>query len=267
MKKQWLISLIVFVAITVSSCIIVFSKFSWFDIDPTKIFIGDVDLAEIIITSFIIIGLAFAYSIALKVNIASSFFDKRTYLLFIFGALVCLTANYVIELFFDSGLGLFDSLLTMSGIAVIQSILAMFLLVLMEELLFRKYLVELGEGLGLSLIVSVFISSILFALGHSPNLAISWFLIVSALLYSYTKYIFNSIAVAVGLHLIFNLLLSYSTQVGTLASNTNSYQDVNVDTALESVRFDLVCFVVLIITVYIIKRPKGCLSKLLLNRH
>ncbi|WP_170114216.1 CPBP family intramembrane glutamic endopeptidase [Kangiella spongicola] len=130
--------------------------------------------------------------------------------------------------------------------------------VLCEELLFRKYLVELGQGLGLKLWLSCLVSAVLFALWHTTAIENSWFLIVSALVYSYFTYLFKSISFTVGAHLAFNILTMFTDSAGVESNlTTNYYVDVPSEWVFSSIMFDLN----LLALVLIVHSLKGYLAK------
>ena len=206
--------------------------------------------------SLVVVTLIAVYVCLLKQNLLVTLKSKKIYLLFVGGVLLCVTVNWIRELLLNDGLGnIYDI-----KIKSFKLLYAVLIAVLFEELLFRKYLVELGQGLGLRLWLSCLISAILFALWHTIAVEYSWFLIFSGLLYSYLTYLFGSIAFAVGLHLMFNIFVVFidvGAGSGTGVIMNDAYQDVSIDSGVSSVRFDLSCLAVVLIVFSIVDKIKG----------
>ena len=212
------------------------------------IFNQTLSIAVIFIAIFLI------YKIFFKTNLLLSLKSKKVYWLFIAGLGACILVNLYRNLLFDDGIAYFQEV-------VIDSIPLLAIIavgVLCEELLFRKYLVELGQGLGLKLWLSCLASAVLFALWHTTSLENSWFLIVSALVYSYFTYLFKSISFAVGAHLAFNILIMFTDPAGVESNiTTNYYVDVPSEWVFSSIMFDLN----LLALVLIMLSLKGYLAK------
>lgn len=204
--------------------------------------------------TIIFFAILLLYKIFFKTNLLLSLKSKKVYLLFIAGFAACLLVNLYRSLLFDDGIAYFQEI-------VIDSIPLLAIVVvgvLCEELLFRKYLVDLGQGLGLKLWLSCLVSAVLFALIHAAALENSWFLIVSALVYSYFTYLFKGISFAVGAHLAFNILTMFTDQAGVESNlTTNHYVDVPSEWAFSSIMFDLnllaLVLIVLSLKGYVIK--------------
>lgn len=196
--------------------------------------------------SLVVVTLIAVYVCLLKQNLLVTLKSKKIYLLFVGGVLLCVTVSWTRELLLGDGLGdLYDI-----KIESFKLVYAVLIAVIFEELLFRKYLVELGQGLGLRHWLSCLLSAILFALWHTTAIENSWFLIFSGLLYSYLTYLFGSIAFAVGLHLMFNLFVIFvdvSAGSGAEAVMSDTYQDVSIESGVSSVRFDLTCLAIVLI--------------------
>lgn|GEM_PF-3955482 len=237
--KKWLLSALTYLVIFF--LIILISYFIGVNIlgvSAREPLLGNEDLIimDTIFYSLCVIGLILVYRILLKKNLLNSLKDKRAYLLFLSGIFTCFVVSYLRSIIFDDGLGNLGDL-KVDSLLLIYSV---FIVVIFEELFFRKYLVELSQALGMKLIVSCLVSAILFALWHSIDLKNSWFLIVSALLYSYVTYLFRSISFAVGLHLLFNMVVIF-TGVDSPSSIIikDDYNNNSFDTAISSIRFDL----------------------------
>lgn len=200
--------------------------------------------------SLVVVTLIAVYARFLKQNLLVTLKSNKIYLLFVGGVLLCVTVSWIRELLLNDGLGnLYD--IRIKSFTLVYPVL---IAVLFEELLFRKYLVELGLGLGLRLWLSCLMSAILFALWHTTAIENSWFLIFSGLLYSYLTYLFGSIAFAVGLHLMFNLFVIFidvGAGSGTEEVMSDTYQDASIGSGVSSVRFDLTCLATVLIVMSI----------------
>jgi membrane protease YdiL (CAAX protease family) len=206
--------------------------------------------------SLAVVALVAIYVCLLKQNLLVIFKSKKLYMLFVGGMLLCVTVSWIRELLLNDGLGnIYDI-----KIKSFKLLYAVLIAVLFEELLFRKYLVELGQGLGLRLWLSCLISAILFALWHTTAIEDSWFLIFSGLLYSYLTYLFGSIAFAIGLHSMLNIFVVFvdaGAGSGAEVIMSDAYQDVSIDSGVSSVRFDLSCLAVVLIFLSIVDKIKG----------
>ncbi|GAA0210565.1 hypothetical protein GCM10009123_17440 [Kangiella japonica] len=252
-KKQWVLSvlfLVLFVLLAGGAIGFVATTF----VDDVTRLQNNLIFNQTLSISILFIAILLVYKIVLKTNLLLSIKSKKVYLLFIAGFVTCLLVNLYRDLLFDDGVANFQDI-------VIESIPLIAIVavgVLCEELLFRKYLVDLGQGLGLKLWLSCLVSAVLFALIHAAALENSWFLIVSALVYSYFTYLFKSISFAVGAHLAFNILTMFTTPAGVESNlTTNYYSDVPSEWAFSSIMFDLNLLALVLIVLSI----KGDLSK------
>ena len=249
-KKKWSLSVIVLSIATLSVLVLTYGLTFLFIEKPKDLSLeqGSLIIIESIFYSLSIVTLALVYRYLFQENIIKALKTRKVPLLFLGGVLLCVFASWVRELLLDDGLGdIYD--IKLENFKLFYAVL---IAVVFEELLFRKYLVELGQGLGLRLWLSCLLSAILFALWHTTAIENSWFLIFSGLLYSYFTYLFGSIAFAVGLHLMFNLFVIFiDVGVGSGAAMVinDSYQDVSIDSGVSSVRFDLTCLAIVLIII------------------
>lgn len=185
--------------------------------------------------SLLIICIVFVYQYTLKKNLLVTLKKQNIYLLLCGGALLCFLIDCIRTALYDDSLGSVSEINISGSI----SLYTLFITVVFEELLFRKYLVDLGKGLGLNLIVSCIVSAILFALWHTVSIEHSWHLIFSGLLYSYFTYRFNSISFSVGLHFMYNLLVVFGNSNEQQAFMEDAYEYISPATVYLSIKFDL----------------------------
>lgn len=266
MRKNWAISFVSFLGLFLVSVFLVSALFlGVFSIDYEGIAFLNIKWPFIInslVTFLLIISLVIIYKKLIKKNILEVVFKKRTYILMFSGVLLCLAVVYIRNLLFGESVGRLSDLSAINGIELLKIILILWVPVLFEELLFRKYLVELGEGLGLGLVVSTILSAILFALAHSVYLENSWFLIIMAIFLSYTRYLFGGIAFAVGVHFAFNVIVySFYIEVGeSIIVGIASYDEVPQEWAFQVTWFIISCFATLLIAMDLIERSKQLLK-------
>lgn len=252
-KKRWMLSVLFLVLFMLLVGVTTGFVAAAFADDVTRLK-NDLIFTQALTISILLIAILLLYKIFFNTNLLLSLKSKKVYLLFIAGFGACLLVNLYRNLLFDDGVGYFQEI-------VIDSIPLLAIVVvgvLCEELLFRKYLVDLGQGLGLKLWLSCLVSAVLFALWHTTSLENSWFLIVSALVYSYFTYLFKGISFAVGAHLAFNILVMLTDPAGLEVNlTTDHYVDVPSEWAFNSIMFDLN----LLALVLIVLSLKGYLSK------
>lgn len=208
---------------------------------------------EVLGYSSAVICISLVYQYILKKNLWNAIIRKDVYCLFFMGAILCALVNIVRTALYDESLGWISSL----NFRDILPLYLVFIAVVFEELLFRKYLVELGRGLGLSLIVSCLLSAVLFAFWHTATLSNSWHLILSGLIYSYFTYRFKSISFSIGLHFMYNLLVTFSNHDHTKFLLEDSYEYVSPATSYLSIKFDLSTLAIFLIVDSLINRKRN----------
>lgn len=259
MKKKWWLSiplcLLAFIVVSIIPYIILRISF---DIDPMELTALDsTPFLEIVGSLLFIISMGLIYKHLFQIDIIKPLYLRKTYLLFLAGTFCCIVVNYLIQFLFGDSLGDLTVLTQLTVLDVFSIFIITIIMALFEELIFRKYLVDFGEGIGLNLIISTVFSALLFALYHTENLENSWFLIISAILYSYTRYLFKTISFAVGLHFALNLLVHcYGMEIGEPIFAEDPYEDVSLEWALESIRFDVACFILLFSSITAMKLKK-----------